>query len=437
MKLIHTADLHLGNKMHDIDRENEYVEFFKWLKETIVSENAEALVIAGDVYDTVNPSVDARRVFSRFLASLLDTECRNIIVVGGNHDSGALLDADRDLMEALNIHMVGSISNREVSELVFNLYDKTGNIIGICAAVPFVKTAELRRFYDEDESDKKYGDKAYGALYREVLAEAEKSRADNDVPIITTGHLYAADLEGRYEGRETEERTDDGVRLLDVIGNLGSIHAEVFQESFDYVALGHIHYTTMVAKSRRIRYSGSPFVMGFDEAGIRHGVLSVDCKKAETPDVSFLQTPECVRFVRLDGNTEEIGEKLRDLIKNADASKKTYVELLYRIEDSTGVNQLLHDTALPDYVNVVSTKIRKDAITGQSTMAGRTMREMQELDPEEIFRSLILSKLQPDIGENATDEEKEKAREELAALYLPYFMNTYDEVQKGENNENN
>lgn len=128
MKFIHTADLHLGNKMHDIDREEEYQSFFAWLRETILAEEAEMVLIAGDVYDTVNPPIGARKIFNRFLASLLDTDCRNVVIVGGNHDSGALLDSNRELMEALNIHLIGSIANRKISELVFPVEDKRGKL---------------------------------------------------------------------------------------------------------------------------------------------------------------------------------------------------------------------------------------------------------------------------------------------------------------------
>ena len=102
MKLIHTADWHLGNSMHDIDRLEESKQFLDWLKGQIVDFGAECLVVAGDIFDTTNPSVEARRLYFRFLASLLDTRCKNIVLVGGNHDSGALLDAPRDLLEALN-----------------------------------------------------------------------------------------------------------------------------------------------------------------------------------------------------------------------------------------------------------------------------------------------------------------------------------------------
>ncbi len=93
MKFIHTADWHLGNRMHEVDRKAESQFFLRWLKEQIVLQEAETLVIAGDIYDVINPSSEAENLYYSFLASLSGTCCRNIIIVGGNHDSGAKLDS--------------------------------------------------------------------------------------------------------------------------------------------------------------------------------------------------------------------------------------------------------------------------------------------------------------------------------------------------------
>ena len=139
MKFIHTADWHLGNTMHDIDRTEETGAFFNWLKCEIESAGAQALVIAGDIFDVVNPSNIAKTQYYRFLASLLNTRCTNVIVVGGNHDSGTLLDAPAGILDALNIKVVGSINNRKVEDLVIELKDGGGDIIGISCAVPCIR----------------------------------------------------------------------------------------------------------------------------------------------------------------------------------------------------------------------------------------------------------------------------------------------------------
>ncbi len=123
MKLIHTADWHLGNQMHDINRTEEYRHFFKWLKEKIIQEKAEVLVISGDVFDVANPSVEARKLYFDFLSVLDETECSNIVIIGGNHDSGNLLDAPKQILKKLNIHVVGSACNIQIEDMVFELKD--------------------------------------------------------------------------------------------------------------------------------------------------------------------------------------------------------------------------------------------------------------------------------------------------------------------------
>ena len=303
MRFIHTADWHLGNSMHDIDRQEETKQFLAWLKDRIVRFGAQCLVISGDIFDTAVPPLEARRMYFQFLASLLDTDCKNVVIIGGNHDSGALLDAPRDLLEALNIQMVGSLGERSVEELVKELTDVNGNVVGISAAVPYVREPELRRFKPES-GDADFAQSTYSGLYSAVYEAAESLRAGRDIPIVATGHLYASKLEGRPENDEGKDAKGHGMR--DIVGNLGTIPVSVFPEGFDYVALGHIHYTTMVAQNPKVRYSGSPFVLGFDEAKIPHHILEIDLEKGEEPVVMKIESPQYFKFVRVSGSIENI-----------------------------------------------------------------------------------------------------------------------------------
>ena len=317
MKFIHTADWHLGNMMHDIDRTDETAAFLKWLKSEIERVGAQALIIAGDIFDVVNPSNVAKTQYYKFLASLLKTNCTNVVVVGGNHDSGSLLDAAGGVLEALNIKVVGSINDRKVEDLVVELKDGSENVIGICCAVPFMRNLELEQFYKEcgnaisDEDLLK-------RLYADVYRYAVELRGDRNIPIIATGHLYASNLSGR-NGDERESSADgnaaipensveDGVR--EVIGTLGNVDISTFPSELDYVALGHIHYASMVAKNPKVRYSGSPFVMGFDESNCKRVVLTVDVKPNEAPVVEKAEVPKSMRFEQFKGDLETLKRDL-------------------------------------------------------------------------------------------------------------------------------
>ena len=422
MRFIHTADWHLGNSMHDIDRAEETKEFLGWLKERIVEFGAECLVVSGDIFDTANPPIEARRMYFRFLASLLDTCCRNIVLVGGNHDSGTLLDAPRDLLDALNIQMVGSLGERPVEDLVKELTDGSGNVVGISAAVPYVREMELRRFRPE-ESTEDFAQTTYSGLYNAVYEAAESLRADRDIPIVATGHLYASKLEGRPENDEGKDAKEHGMR--DIVGNLGTIPVSVFPEGFDYVALGHIHYTTKVAQNPKVRYSGSPFVLGFDEAKIPHHILEIDLKKGEEPKVQKIETPQYFQFVRVSGTIEEIIMQLNQL-KSAPADKPLKVEVVFDYTPGVNINEVLASVLEGAPFEVVSKKAnRADALTADS-FSDETLESVDELRDEDIFKLLMMSRN----GVKEMDESLKKDYDD----YLPLFMQVVEEV-KGENSE--
>lgn len=422
MKFIHTADWHLGNSMHDIDRAEETTAFLKWLKERIVEFGAECLVVSGDIFDTAVPPLEARRIYFKFLASLLDTCCKNIVLVGGNHDSGTLLDAPRDLLDALNIQMVGSLGERPVEELVKELTDASGNVIGISAAVPYVREMELRRFKPES-GNADFAQSTYSGLYSAVYEAAEKLRAGRDIPIVATGHLYASKLEGRPENDEGKDAKEHGMR--DIVGNLGTIPVSVFPEGFDYVALGHIHYTTTVAQNPKVRYSGSPFVLGFDEAKIPHHILEIDLKKGEEPNVQKIETPQYFKFVRVSGTIENIIMQLNQL-KSAPADKPLKVEVVFDYIPGVNINEALASVLEGAPFEVVSKKAnRTDTLTADS-FSDDTLDSVNVLRDEEVFKILIMSKS----GAKEMDESIKKNYDD----YLPLFMQVVEEV-KNENSE--
>ncbi|MBQ7165681.1 MAG: exonuclease subunit SbcD [Treponema sp.] len=422
MRFIHTSDWHLGNRMHDTDRTEETAGFLTWLREEIVRLEADCLVIAGDIYDVANPPNEAKKQYCAFLASLIGTCCRNVIVVGGNHDSASLLDTEKDLLEALNIHVIGSLAGLAPEEMLFELAGKDGAAIGIAAAVPYARELELRSYISGDAEDGTVSDAAYGELYKRLWEAADRLRAGRKIPVIATGHLYASGLEGRPTG--FADTGDDGTRSIDVLGNLGLVSPSVFPPSFDYVALGHIHYSTMVAKNPKIRYSGSPFVMGFDEAGIPRCVLCVDCEEGKT-EVSKVEVPASVSYRRLEGSISQIREELEALSgQDGGEGLPCCLELYYRRDFGEPGLDVLDDAVarLPPHIHVVSWK-RRDARTAISREGALDDKELRSLSDEDIFTSLIMSsKLCP-------PPEEEAARKNFLGSYLPLFMQVAGEIE--------
>lgn len=449
MRFLHTADWHLGNGMFDIDRTSEFESFFDWLKNEIIEKKIELLIVSGDIFDTVNPPVVSRSQYNRFLASLIKTECCNVVIVGGNHDSGALLDSEKELLELNNIHVVGDVNNLTVEDMVFEVFNSKKEVIGICAAVPFARENELRKYIEENGEKKdveNFSDAAYGELYGKVFLAAEKLRGDRKIPIVATGHLYAADLEGRFENLKNEVKSDDGKRNLDVVGNLGSVHAGIFPKGFKYVALGHVHYSTMVGKKPWIRYSGSPFTLGFDEANLPRYVLLGDVFFDEKKEVEIqkIEVPKFFIFKRISGDMKTIKSELIKYIekksdKNIDAEeseKKTFLELYYKWEDGINFREEFEEivSELPENICVVSYKLQDTKSIMEQGIGSFSMDELKNLGAEEIFKNLILSKCKDD--DSLSEEEKSKRNESLVGKYLPYFLKIAADVENGVPDEN-
>ena len=430
MKFIHTADWHLGNTMHDIDRTRETGAFLEWLKSEIEKIGAQALVIAGDVFDVVNPSNIAKTQYYKFLASLLKTNCSNVIVVGGNHDSGTLLDAPAGILDALNIKVVGSINNRKVDDLVIELKDAKGNAIGVCCALPFMRDLELEQFY-KNSVDGECTNNANGdllkRLYADVYRRAVELRGDRNVPIIATGHLYASSLSGReaeIAGVRTgldgatentfadekvsmpETSVDDGVR--EVVGTLGNVDVSTFPSELDYVALGHIHYTSMVAKNPKVRYSGSPFVMGFDEANCKRYVLAVDVEQSAEPAVEKIEVPKAIRFEQFKGDIETLKQKLRNLEKELIAKPmETYVDLLLTSGEFVSLNDSLEAEESGKHFVVKRHRISRDVLRG-ATGFDDCVESTKQYTKEDYFRMLIASNLQEKDESDAVKNQYDK-----------------------------
>ena len=417
MKFIHTADWHLGNTMHDIDRTRETGAFLEWLKTEIATVGAEALVIAGDIFDVVNPSNVAKTQYYKFLASLLTTKCSNVVVIGGNHDSGTLLDAPAEILEVLNIKVVGSINNRCIDDLVVELKNGDGQAIGICCAVPFMRNLELEQFYKSCVGDRVGNEDGANDedllkhLYADVYRRAVELRGNRDIPIIATGHLYASNLSGR-DSESVESGTaenvanaiDDGVR--EVVGTLGNVDISTFPSELDYVALGHIHYTSMVAKNPKVRYSGSPFVMGFDEANCKRYVLAIDAGLGAAPIVEKIEVPKTVRFEQFKGDIESLKRDLRnlELLLNP---METYVDLLLTSGKFVSLNDALEAEESGKHFVVKRHRISRDILRGANSFDD-CVESTKQYTKEDYFRMLIASNAQENVDDDVVKNQYDK-----------------------------
>lgn len=297
MRVLHTADWHLGQHfLTGQERLSEQQLFLDWLLAAVQTHGVDALVIAGDVFDTTSPSHAAQELYYTFLVKMQATSCRDIVVVGGNHDSPSLLNASRQLLRQLRIHVVGGVPT-DLGEQIISL---PGLAV---AAVPFLRDRDIRlAVAGETPDERQVRIRESIAGHYAALADHDALRRlrEQDLPVLATGHLYAAGGEAR-EGAERDVH----------IGGLGLVGAEHFPAAFDYVALGHLHRPQLVGGRAHIRYSGSPVPLSFTEADDKQQVLLLDFAGAGTPPViTPLPVPVSRRLQRFHGSLEEVEREI-------------------------------------------------------------------------------------------------------------------------------
>jgi len=275
LTILHTSDWHLGRRLYGRMRYDEFESFLDWLQDTISLQKVDILIVAGDIFDTMTPSNRAQALYYEFLGKVSKSCCQHIVVVAGNHDSPTFLDAPNQVLKFLNVHVIG-MACEDLNDEVLVLNDEHDIPYCIVTAVPYLRDRDVRSSGAGESMDSKDANVISGirAHYDGVAAIAKAKQYEltetiephvHNVPIIATGHLFAA-------GGSTT--ADDGVRDL-YVGNLGKISADMFDECFDYVALGHLHVPQRVGGREHIRYSGSPIAMGFGEARQQKQVLLV------------------------------------------------------------------------------------------------------------------------------------------------------------------
>ncbi|MFI8554875.1 exonuclease SbcCD subunit D C-terminal domain-containing protein [Psychrobacter sp. NPDC077938] len=278
LTILHTSDWHLGRRLYGRLRYEEFESFLQWLQDAISAQKVDILIVAGDIFDTMTPSNKAQALYYEFLGKVSRSCCQHVVIVAGNHDSPTFLDAPSNVLKFLNVHVIGTACD-DLDDEVLVLGDDDNNPHCIIAAVPYLRDRDVRSSSAGESADSKDANVIAGICehYDNVADIAKAKQADlikthqRYIPIVATGHLFASG------GKTTE---DDGVREL-YVGSLGKISADMFNDGFDYVALGHLHVPQRVGGRESIRYSGSPIAMGFGEAKQQKQVLLVQFGAAE------------------------------------------------------------------------------------------------------------------------------------------------------------
>ncbi|SMB91162.1 Exodeoxyribonuclease I subunit D [Hymenobacter roseosalivarius DSM 11622] len=398
MRVLHTADWHLGQRFNGgHERTEEHRHFLNWLVETIQAQKIEVLVVAGDIFDTGSPSNAALELYYSFLLQMQATGCRDIVVVGGNHDSPATLNAPARLLRHLRVHIVGCVPDCfEDQVIVLDSADGKPGLV-VCA-IPFLRDRDVRlsvpgEAAEEREARIRQGIADHYARAAEVEMVWQLKAAG--VPVLATGHLYAAGA-----------MASDSERTIHV-GNLGQVTADHFPTVFDYVALGHLHRPQRVGGREHIRYSGSPIPLSFSEIDHPKEVLLLEFAP-QSLCIEALPVPGARRLVRFHGPLDEVLVRLA-AYDNAGYQLPAWADVEVRSE--------LSQLEVAEQLLAVITQLDRTQLEVLARRHFRllTLRPLGE-EPEPLTRSLH-DFTEREVFEKRLEEEPEESRSELLGAF--------------------
>lgn len=404
MRILHTADWHLGKKLVQFERTDEHLDFLNWLLETLDQHSIDLLIIAGDIFDTGTPSNTALELYYRFLSRVKDTCCRDVIVIGGNHDSISTLNAPRELLHFFNVHVIGGVPEN-FSDQIIKIYDPRSQIAGglslgeegelveglqldrdkqaakgrqpiiVVCAVPFLRDRDIRLSIAGETSDERESRIKQGITdhYHKFLPYIEVYKKAG-IPVLATGHLFAA-------GSSTSE-SEKEIH----VGNLGQVRADQFPTAFDYIALGHIHRPQLVNQTEHIRYSGSPIPLSFSENEDRKQVIILEFNGSIMTAPVKLEVPCHRKLLRIKGSYDNI-EKQIIALTDPGLKYPTWVEL--RIDTESLITDLDEKLTIlkarKPFIQEFFT--RQDKIKATSTLdqLTETLHDLADLTPREVF----------------------------------------------------
>jgi DNA repair protein SbcD/Mre11 len=316
MRVIHTSDWHLGQELHGFDRGVEHDTFLDWLTDQLLAQDADALIVTGDVYDTVNPPIPAQQLLYQFVSKALAKSPRlQMVFIGGNHDSAARLELPKHLLHAHQVHLIGGMPRYDgkptAERTLIPLRDKTGAPGAICAAIPYLRPGDLPTVAS--------GESPLHLLYRDVIDTA--TTGHGALPLVVTGHLH---MQGGAVSELSERRI--------VIGGEEAVASDIFPASVAYVALGHLHKPQLISGHTIIRYAGSPFPMSVTEKDYHHSIVVIDLDKTAGATTDLVPTPRAVAFHRVPAvgaaPLDVIEEALRNLdLDDPGEHRRPYLEV--------------------------------------------------------------------------------------------------------------
>jgi len=378
VKILHTADWHIGKVLHKHPLREELTLFFDWLFEIIQKEKIDVLLVSGDIFDLANPAVLDRELYYQFLSRLISLKIQ-IIITGGNHDAVGLLNAPKEILKSLNISVVGGAKDN-IEEEIITISNSKGETQLIIAAVPFLRDKDLRnRDTDSQFENRTEAIRAGIKKHYQDLGEICAKKYAG-IPAIAMGHLYA-------KGALTSESERDIH-----VGNAAAVESNIFPENYNYVALGHIHRPQVIGKNEFIRYSGSPIALSFSEKKDIKSIIVIELKNGKIQSPIVIEVPKFRTLKKISGDIGKVKMELNDF--KSESPLCSFIELEIQEEQYSPLILAAVDSLVNAYQDNPSLQILKNKTvfkegakdTADLFNAGENI---EDLKPKEVFAKML------------------------------------------------
>lgn len=385
LKILHTSDWHLGKKLFRLERLPEQELFLDWLIATLRSERVDHLIIAGDIFDVPQPPHRALRVFYDFLARLVETTTACAWIIGGNHDSGTLLEAPQALLDSGRIHVFGSLRDNPAEHWA-KLPFPSGAHLDLCL-LPYFRHHELApwKAHWQVELTEGWPER----LIQQFLAAPPEGAIGR---IFSGHHLF-----GLFEAAGSEQAL--------ALSGLESIPLDWLNQ-FDYAALGHIHKPQVLRKAKPlVWYCGSPIAMRFSESAPKQ-VNLLEWSENSDFNCRVLPLPSWRQLLRISATEADWESQLAQLPLTDGLAPAVELELKLSAP-IPGLTETIRAAFLARGIEALT--LLPVFTETQSPKAQEDWTELLRLGPMELFESFYLSKY-PDEAELPEDLRKDVLR---------------------------
>lgn len=387
VRFFHTSDWHLGQFFYQHSRQYEHEQFLAWLLEQIQIKQPNALLIAGDIFDVINPASSAQKQLYQFLADAhAIAPHMQTLMIAGNHDSGYRIEQIEPLLEKYNAKTVGVIHKNsegliDLERLLVPIYDENKIIVAWCLTLPFLRPAEITGFNQQNTLEQSTNSQnAIAYLHQQLIAEAKK-RKTPDQALILMSHAH-------MQGGETS----DSERPI-IIGNEEALSTTLFDDVIDYVALGHLHKPQKV-QNAHIRYSGSPIPLSFSEINYKHQIVEVTLDPTQNDESRFqfdaIAIPRSVQLHKIKGELTEVFKQLSALpsgeIDNIDHREYVDIEYHTHIPPQPNLRQQFEDALPKDRYRLV--RISRHYLSTEKNADITSAISLEPPTPEKLFQQI-------------------------------------------------